>query len=285
MTASAWYRHYLNRLSNLYDPSEADSIARLVFEKLTGLSRSAILMDPGQAFAAPVAEALANALEALEAHQPVQYVLGETWFCGLPFMVAAGVLIPRPETEELTEKAIRFLGKDAKRVLEIGTGSGCIAVSIKKNCPASLVSAIDLSEQALGIAAKNAERHQCTIDFRKMDFLDAGNRDLPEAFDLIISNPPYIPLSEKAGMSPHVVNHEPGMALFVPDDDPLVFYKAIASFAKSHLNQKGKIMVETHENLAIETAQAFEEQGFQAKVCRDLFGKDRMVIASPVRSR
>lgn len=285
MTASAWYKHYLNRLSTLYDPSEADSMARLVFEKLTGLSRSAMLVNPEQAFDAPVAETLANALDALEAHQPVQYVLKEAWFCGLPFLVEPGVLIPRPETEELTEKAIRFLKGHEKRVLEIGTGSGCIAVGIKKNCPEADITAIDLSDQALAIAARNAERHECTIDFRKMDFLDAGKRDLGEAFDLIISNPPYIPLSEKAGMPQHVIHHEPGMALFVPDDEPLLFYKAIASFAKSHLNHEGKIMVETHENLAIETARVFEEQGFQAEVCRDMFGKDRMVIASLVRSR
>ncbi len=283
MTASAWYRHYLNRLSKLYEPSESDSIARMVFEKLTGLSRSGILIDPEQSLPSSAEQALTDALQALEEHQPVQYVLGETWFCGSSFMVAPGVLIPRPETEELTEKAIRFLGQKPAHVLDIGTGSGCIAISIKKNCPDAQVTAIDKSEDALGIAGKNAERHHCRIDFRKMDFLDAETWPLLGMFDLVISNPPYIPESERQSMSAHVANHEPGMALFVPDGQPLVFYKAIASFAMDHLNNGGQVMAETHENLASETARVFEANGFRAEICRDMFGKERMVIANLVR--
>lgn len=283
MTASAWYRHYLNRLSKLYEPSEADSIARLVFEKMAGLSRSNILMDPEQPLPSSAEQALTDALQALEEHQPVQYVLGETWFYGSTYLVTPGVLIPRPETEELTEKAIRFLGQKRARVLDIGTGSGCIAISIKKNSPYAEVTAIDLSEDALAIAAKNAERHHCRIDFRKMDFLDAENWPLLGMFDLVISNPPYIPESERQSMSAHVANHEPGMALFVPDEQPLVFYKAIASFAKDHLNNGGQVMAETHENLASETARVFEAKDFRTEISRDMFGKERMVIANLVR--
>ena len=279
MKLNEYYRQYLSKLGLIYVENEASNITKMVFESLANISRADVIRNPEMEIESEIFSSLNQALDQLLNHQPIQYVLGEAWFYHLKFKVSEAVLIPRPETEELVEIAIQHLKKTyQKKALDIGTGSGCIPISIKKNVPEINITSVDLSAKAIDIASENANNHQTKIDFKALDFLDENNWGNLDVYDVIISNPPYIPKLEIQSMDKHVTEFEPHLALFVPDEDPLLFYKAILRFAQNHLDKNGNIFLETHENFADDVCALFKEAGYEAKVKNDLFEKPRMVL-------
>jgi release factor glutamine methyltransferase len=279
MKLNEFYRDFLLQLRLIYVENEAANITKMVFESLANISRADVLMNPEMEIEQDTFLSLNQALDQLLNHQPIQYVLGEAWFYHLNFKVSDAVLIPRPETEELVDITIQHLKKtNQKTVLDIGTGSGCIPISIKKYIPEISITAVDVSEVALALATTNAIVHQTIIEFKQVDFLNEVEREKLGMFDIIISNPPYIPNVEIQSMDKHVTEYEPHLALFIPDEDPLIFYKAILIFAKNHLNEKGNIFLETHENFADDVCSLFKDAGYEAIVKNDLFEKPRMVL-------
>lgn len=209
-------------------------------------------------------------------HEPLQYIFGEADFYGRKFKVSSSVLIPRPETELLIQEVLKQNFR-APRILDIGTGSGCIAITLKLEIPNSKIVALDVSENALTVAKKNSESLNANVEFFRQNFLQGIS--LGE-FDLIVSNPPYVCASEKTSMDKNVLAFEPDQALFVPDEDPLLFYKAIALQSKTMLKSEGKIYVEINERFGKETKELFERSGFNSvQVIKDLDGKDRIVSA------
>ena len=280
MTIKDLYRNFLVQLQKIYSLSEATVITDWVFEKMASLKRTDILKNPEKEITATSDKLIQTTLQELLLHKPVQYVLGEAWFYHMKFKVNEHVLIPRPETEELVEQLIR----DRKSkltdpaVLDIGTGSGCISIAIKKNLPASKVTAIDISENAIALAKENAAMHNAHISFEQLDFLDEPTWPSLPLFDIIISNPPYIPINEKEKLGKNVTDFEPHLALFVPDNSPLIFYEKIAAFGTQHLLPGGKIYVETHEDYATGTAALFINQYETVMIKKDMFGKERMIV-------
>lgn len=265
------------RLVPLYDPREARSIALAAAAGISGLTTTALLTDPGAEL--PAAERLEAAAERLAAGEPLQYVLGEAGFCGRPFVVRPGVLIPRPETEELVAWVLRDEVR-SRRLLDVGTGSGCIAVSLALGLPGAELFAADLSDEALAVAAENARRLGARVTLRRADALHRLADAFPERFDAIVSNPPYVPESDRAAMHPNVRDHEPGMALFVPDDDRILFYRAIARAGRRLLLPGGRLYFEIYEHAAEETAQMLRQEGYSAVELReDLNGKPRMICS------
>jgi release factor glutamine methyltransferase len=274
---------YLSReLALLYKPSEARSIALWLIEFCTGLSRTSILtgstLPPNQ----PDWEVL---LARLRRYEPLQYVLGQTVFRELRFEVNPSVLIPRPETEELValvlDTALQAGGP--LRLLDIGTGSGCIAVSLAAALPQSSVTAWDVSAEALAVAQRNAALNGVVIQVEEADILSENFRQsYPQVFDIVVSNPPYVAQEEATQMHANVLDHEPHLALFVPDADPLVFYRAIAAFCQTHLAPRGYCFVEINERFGVETTQLFTNQGFATELVKDFHGKDRFVKARRV---
>ena len=212
---------------------------------------------------------------------PIQYVLQESWFDARAFYVDESVLIPRPETEELLDwiKTDQETYPLPRQILEIGTGSGILAISLKKAFPNATVTAIDIEEKALDVARQNAHTFQEPVQFEPMDFTDTQCWGRLPMTDLMVSNPPYIPLSEKNTLAEHVVHHEPHRALFVPADDPLLFYRLIAEFGKDKLIPAGRIYVELHEDRAEATKNLFEKMGYEATIRLDMQGKKRMLRA------
>lgn len=265
------------RLVPLYDPREARSIALAAAAGISGLTTTALLTDPGAEL--PAAERLEAAAERLAAGEPLQYVLGEAGFCGRSFVVRPGVLIPRPETEELVAWVLRDEVR-SRRLLDVGTGSGCIAVSLALGLPGAELFAADLSDEALAVAAENARRLGARVTLRRADALHRLADAFPERFDAIVSNPPYVPESDRAAMHPNVRDHEPGMALFVPDDDRILFYRAIARAGRRLLLPGGRLYFEIYEHAAEETAQMLRQEGYSAVELReDLNGKPRMICS------
>lgn len=282
MNTKELYRNFLVQLQKVYELGEATVITDWVFDNIASIKKTDLIKNPMQQVPPPVIKKIAEKLEQLLLHQPVQYVLGQTTFYNLPFQVNDKVLIPRPETEELTNLVINSWRFETKQVsvIDIGTGSGCIAISIKKHLPSTKVIALDVSYDALEIAHKNSITNKTNVQFSLFDFLDESRWPELMLFDVIISNPPYIPVAEKEKMEKHVVNYEPHGALFVPDNNPLLFYEKIAKFGRSHLNYNGKVYLETHEDYARDVAAVFESGYNQVMIKKDLFGKERMVIAS-----
>jgi release factor glutamine methyltransferase len=274
------YRNFLVQLQKIYSLSEATAITDWVFEKMASLKRSDILKNPEKQITPAADELIQNTLKELLLHKPIQYVLGEAWFYRMKIKVNEHVLIPRPETEELVEQLI----KDRKSkltdpaILDIGTGSGCIPIAIKKNLPAAKITAIDVSKNALALANENAALHHAHISFTELDFLDEPNWPALGMFDIIISNPPYIPFNEKEKLDKNVTAFEPHLALFVPDKSPLIFYQKIAAFGRDHLLPNGKIYLETHEDYAKETAALFHNNYQTVMIKKDMYGKERMII-------
>ena len=217
--------------------------------------------------------------EELLTHKPVQYVLNEAWFMNLKLYVDENVLIPRPETEELVQWVINETGSgDANVILDVGTGSGCIALALKKNLKNADVYAIDVSEAALNVAQKNAAINQAEVHFILLDVLNENTWDKLPQVNVVVSNPPYIPLRDKLQMSKNVVEHEPHLALFVPDGDSLLFYKKIAKLGSMKLRAGGCIFVEMHEQLSGEVRSVFEREGFtRTSIVKDMQGKDRLL--------
>jgi release factor glutamine methyltransferase len=269
------------RLSAIYEPGEAAAITELVMEYLTGVSKK----DRGQvkdvSFNTEQREKVEKIIARLLTHEPVQYVLNESWFCGLKLYVDKNVLIPRPETEELVEWIIdncRF-PLDQLRILDIGSGSGCIPIALKRRLRKADVWGCDISATALDIARQNATTLGTEVNFIELDFLDHSNWEKLPSFDLIVSNPPYIAKSERLSMQRNVVVYEPPTALFVPDADPLVFYRAIATFGHEKQNTDGSIYLEIHEDLGNAVTSLFVTNGYKVTLKKDMQGKDRMIKA------
>lgn len=275
------YEEIWHRLAVVYSDGEAKAQARMLLEDKFGLSLADILCGGVGQLSADDTMWLERAVARIEQMEPIQYVLGEAWFCGRSFIVDESVLIPRPETEWLVERAgevVSAMDVSSPRILDIGTGSGCIAVSLKKALPDAYVEAWDISEAALAIAKKNAKTLGADVAFRLRDALAAKDIDDPIQckWDIIVSNPPYICDSERKDMEANVLEHEPATALFVPDVDPLLFYKAIADYGKETLSQNGHLLFECNTRYAQATAEMMQEVGYEeTEVADDCFGKPR----------
>ncbi|MEP7375063.1 MAG: peptide chain release factor N(5)-glutamine methyltransferase [Chitinophagaceae bacterium] len=281
MTVQEVNRYITNQLTAIYDEAEASNISDWVIENLTGIKRTDRIVNKNHSINQEQAKQIENCIIRLLTHEPVQYVLNEAWFCGLKFYVDKNVLIPRPETEELVEWIISGckFPIDKLSILDIGSGSGCIPIALKRRLGKATVWSCDISPGALQVAKRNAATLGVDVNFIELDFLNKEQRDSLPSFDVIVSNPPYIPSKDKREMRLNVLDHEPETALFVPDNDALVFYKAIADFGKKHLTKNGIIYVEINESLGEETVSVFHLAGYNAEIKKDIQGKDRMIKA------
>ncbi|HEY1871619.1 MAG TPA: peptide chain release factor N(5)-glutamine methyltransferase [Chitinophagaceae bacterium] len=280
MTIEKARKEIFASINCIYEKDEANNIAELALEHVTRLSRIEILLNKSIALSKDQNELLAKITTRLQHHEPIQYILNEAWFGGMKFYVDKNVLIPRPETEELVEWILKEVKsqKSKVKILDVGTGSGCIAITLKNKLPSAEVWACDKSDEALTVARMNADSLKATVDFISLNFLDVTQRRQLPQFDIVVSNPPYVPQNEKLEMKKNVTEFEPAIALFVPDNDPSVFYRAIADFGKERLNVDGKIYVEIHEDLGEKVKQSFQTKGYKsAELKKDMQGKDRMI--------
>jgi release factor glutamine methyltransferase len=273
---------FRKELSALYDTKEIGSLCMIVLAEITEASSAKIKAFPELEIPEEQSSKIAHILIRLKTGEPVQYILGHTEFFGLPFKVNPSVLIPRPETEELVEWIISSAeGSDLTtvRILDIGTGSGCIAISLKKNLNTE-VSAIDISDTALDTAKQNAELNNVNINFVHADILNLNSEVGSSKFEIIVSNPPYVTLEDKNQMHLNVTDFEPHNALFVPEDDPLIFYKAIADFAAKHLEHGGLLFFEINESYGEEIIGLLNSKSFiDIELRKDMSGKQRMMKA------
>lgn len=283
------YSEIWHRIATSYDDGEARAIARILIEELFGLSYTDIVCGATEQLSADDTLRLDTAVRRIEQGEPLQHVLGYADFCGNRFCVNGSVLIPRPETEWLVDEGAKLMDgciasdetqhkapHSPKRILDIGTGSGCIAISLKLRLGDAYVEAWDISEEALRTAQDNADALKAEVVFRKRDALRADNTAAP--WDLIVSNPPYICDSERSAMDDNVLLHEPHTALFVPDDDPLRFYRAIARYALLTLNIGGSLLFECNTRYAEATGKMLSDMGFEeVTVSDDCFGLPRFV--------
>lgn len=283
MTFQLASQQLLFQLNTIYEPGEAACIADLVMEKITGLNKMEMMANPKQELNDEQQKDVMQLTSALLQHKPVQYVLGEAWFMNMRLRVNEHVLIPRSETEELVDWIVnntKDMDHPDVNILDIGTGSGCIAIALKKNLPLSAVTGTDLSEEALQVAKINAAEQNTLIDFLHADILHPSDWNQLSHYDIIVSNPPYISVSEKNTIHKNVLDFEPHLALFVPDNDPLLFYKAIIQFCKNHLIQQGLLYFEINEGSGDEVIKLLNKEGFiNVELKKDMQGKDRMVKA------
>lgn len=266
-------------LHQIYDDREAENIADWVIENITNKKRWKWKTDNTPLNQQQITLYKKYSEELLQ-NKPVQYVLNEAWFCGMKFILNGNVLIPRPETEEL----VYLIAKENKNkktlsILDIGSGSGCIPIGIKSKLPQANVTSIDVSHEAVETARANADNLKMDVTFFQCDFLDESSWNNFKLYDIIVSNPPYIPATEKSMLDKNVVDFEPNIALFVPDDDPFIFYREIKDFANQHLTGEGKIYLETHENYAGEVLNLFSGHFPKSRLVKDMYGKERMVVA------
>ena len=290
------YQQFWRSLAQTYDEGEAKAIARMVYEVRFGLTLPDLLLGKDTQLSADQQEELREIVRRLQKQEPVQYILGQAEFCGRTFHVAPGVLIPRPETEELC----RWIANEAKdktspqpspkerepavrkhSILDIGTGSGCIAITLAAELPEAQVTAWDISEQALVIARDNARQQNVNVRFEQVDILHYQNTSpSPSSLSLIVSNPPYILNKERARMENNVLGYEPHLALFVPDDDPLLFYRAIATFGQKALKPGGSLYFEINPLCAAELQDLLRMMSYHDIETRcDEYGKQRMMKA------
>ena len=269
-------RYALQELKDSYSEHEIQSICRVIYMDILHFTNIDINLRKNEILDESFLNKFFEIISLLKTGRPLQYIIGETEFAGLKFHLNSETLIPRPETRELIIWAKDFLQHDQK-VLDIGTGSGCIAITLAHECPEANVTGIDISEQAIAMAATNAQRNQVKVEWLTRDILNFENTDW-DYYDLIISNPPYIRESEKETMEAKVLDYEPARALFVSNDDPLLFYRRICEFGLTHLNRQGYLFFEINEALGAETTQLLEEYGYKdIELRKDFFGKDRMV--------
>lgn len=276
---------FIHELSSLYDEKEIESFFYIILEQFHNKKRIDLALNPEMEMDALQLLRWETVLSELKKEKPIQYILGETEFYGLRFLVNENTLIPRPETEELVEWIISNSeglrqaqsDKSAKlKLLDIGTGSGCIAISLAKNLQNSEVSAIDVSEKALETANKNAQINEVEVNFILKNILET--EDLEHQFDIMVSNPPYVRNLEKAEIKPNVLEFEPHLALFVDDNDALLFYRKIAELAKKNLSENGRLYFEINQYLGKETVELLENLGFKEVILKkDIYGNDRMI--------
>jgi len=272
--------HIKSELKNLYPDNETTSLSYIILEELLNTNKTKIISNKEKEISSDTFQNINHIISQLKLFKPIQYILGKACFFGLNFYLTENVLIPRPETEELVDWIIKENPRFVEKILDIGTGSGCIAISLAKNLPGATVFASDISSDALSITRKNSKLNNVNLQILALDILDK-NLSLNEKFDVIVSNPPYVTEKEKSLMQPNVLNYEPELALFVSDDNPLLFYQSIISFSLKHLNPGGKIYFEINENYGKEMALLLEELNFQ-NIClkKDINGKDRMIRAT-----
>ena len=278
------YQLLQSELTSVYDNREASTIADWVLEEITSWTKSLRIVHHDKPLSDAQLEIFNRFKKELKEGRPIQYVLGYSWFKGLRYHVNEHVLIPRPETEELVEAITEFYREPKSKTnttikaLDIGTGSGCIAIALKNEFPNWEVWAMDTSVTALETAIENARQLNKEIHFKQADILNEPKIDHLPAFDLIVSNPPYIPFQDKAEMTEQVLNHEPHLALFITNQDPLQFYKAIVTFSEHHLRRGGTLWFETHMDYANEVASLLKEYDYENIVAKkDMQGRDRMV--------
>ncbi|MEY4456822.1 MAG: peptide chain release factor N(5)-glutamine methyltransferase [Sediminibacterium sp.] len=269
-----------HQLSNVYDALELNSIVNILIEEVTGWDALHQNIHKNDALEQSHTDQLTQYVEKLLTGKPLQYIIGKAWFMGKAFMVNEAVLIPRPETEELVEWIVEYAQIINKplSILDIGTGSGCIPISLKQAIPNASITAIDISKEALAVAQQNAAAHNTNIEWIELDILQT--KHLKDQYDIIVSNPPYIPLREKPNMQSQVIDHEPAIALFVPDQYPLIFYSKIAHIGKSALKPNGQLFFEIHYDQGEAIMALLNEMGYHAELRQDIYGKDRMVRAS-----
>ena len=273
-------------LKNVYNNDELNNIIDLVLEHITGLPRMEQVKSKVAYLTCTQLEDIDSITDRLKRNEPVQYVLGEAWFYGMKFKVNKNVLIPRPETEELVEWVVKDNIQQSMlnvqcSIIDIGTGSGCIPITLKKKLPNVDVSAIDVCSEALFTATENAIALEAEVNFTLLDFLDEEKWKELGQYDIIVSNPPYVKQSEKEAMHERVKEFEPHLALFVPDNDALRFYKKLADFSWLHLKDQGSLFVEINEALGESVISLFKEKGFATiELTKDMQGKDRMVKAT-----
>lgn len=292
MTIKQYRAHFNKSIKHLYPTSEIDSFFFLILEEYIGFKRIDIVLKSDFYIDQESLNLMQIATKQLEQEIPIQYIIGKTEFFGLPFNINKEVLIPRPETEELVEQVIKEVSliktyKTASNeatnekqitILDIGTGSGCIAISLKKQLPGSKISAIDVSDKALRVAKKNAALNKVNINFIHLDILKTNNLD--KLYDVIVSNPPYVREMEKKEMKNNVLNNEPHLALFVDNKNPLLFYNKIAELAKKFLTKNGQLHFEINQYLGKETIKLLAEKGFKnIQLKKDIFGNDRIITA------
>lgn len=271
-----------NELKGIYSADEIQSLTYLLLSNITGYTKIEIIVNKNTNFSDVQRAMLNSFVNKLKIHTPIQYIIGKTEFYGLPFLVSDAVLIPRPETEELIEWIIETSDKNTEvNILDIGTGSGCIAVTLAQQFSKAKVTAFDISEVALEVATQNAELNKVKVNFLKVDILNANNYIGSDSqWEIIVSNPPYVPNCEQAEIQPNVLDHEPHIALFVPDADPLIFYRKIMEFALNHLNPGGYLFFETHRDWAKEIVKLLVNNEFcNVQLRKDLSGNDRMIKA------
>lgn len=280
MKISEYKKHFKTELSGLYTDSETAFLSSVFVEKVTGFNSFYQRRFSDQELLFDDEKKLSEVLSELKTGKPYQYILGETEFYGMSFFVNEHVLIPRPETEELLEFAIKkiyasALSSDSLKILDIGTGSGIIPLMLKKHFPTAEVFSIDYSEKALEVAKKNADFHQLKINFIHADYL---NFELKEQFDVIISNPPYIGIDEQDEIEDSVKSFEPTMALFSPTSDALIFYRKIAEDARQHLSDNGMLFLEINQKLGSETLELYNNVFTETELIKDLSGNDRFIF-------
>lgn len=271
---------FLHELDSLYDKKEIESFFYLVLEKIHHIKRIDLALNPEMEIDKTQLKQWEAIVVELKKQKPIQYILGETEFYGLPFLVNENTLIPRPETEELVEwiiKSTKHEVRDTKlKILDIGTGSGCIPISLKKNLPNAIITAIDVSQEALFTAKSNAQQNNVEVSFIQKNILET--LDLEEQFDVIVSNPPYVRNLEKAEIKPNVLEFEPHLALFVDDNDALLFYRKIGELARKNLSENGTLFFEINQYLGKETVALLDNLGFKnIELKKDIYGNNRMI--------
>lgn len=296
MTIKEYKNYFFEILNNDFPATEIDTFFAFLIEEYLNFKRIDFVLKSDFLIDDITKNQLNIALEKLKNHEPIQYILGKTEFFGLPFLVDKNTLIPRPETEELVAwilEEVTLLQKSISReisILDIGTGSGCIAISLSKRLKNTKISAIDISKKALKIAQKNAELNNVTIDFFEVDILkinslenlqkEKNSTNQAVKFDMIVSNPPYVRNLEKVEMNRNVLENEPHQALFVSDENPLIFYEKIADLAMQHLSENGLLFFEINQYLGKEMLEMLLKKGFQnIELRKDNFGNDRMIRA------
>ena len=297
MKLAAAERYIRNSLESIYPTNEAVIMADMLLEHFTSFSKGDRLMNKEAYLTQQQEVAIHKGVERLLKHEPIQYIMNKCWFYGMELFVDPSVLIPRPETEELVAwiiSDVRASGykvfsrvtadadeTDLLKILDVGTGSGCIALALKKAMPQAEVWGCDLSEEALNVARRNGSALDIRVDFQGLNFLDQLQQKQLPTVNILVSNPPYIPIRDKDLMNKNVVEHEPHTALFVPDEDPLIFYRALAKFASHRLHENGSIYMEIHEDLGNDVVRLFSDEGYnKIELRKDMQQKNRMVKVS-----
>jgi release factor glutamine methyltransferase len=280
MSLQALKLAFKKELENQYENIELNSLLAMLFEHVTGWNQLNQMLHKDAPLEKTQIATLQNALKQLKEGRPIQYIIGKAWFLSNEYTVNEHVLIPRPETEELVEWIIEYaqIVEKPLQIIDIGTGSGCIPIALQLALPHCSFVGLDISEEALAVAQQNATHLNATVSWMQEDIL--GTTYLPNQYDIIVSNPPYIPYKENVNMQVQVKQFEPSIALFVANEDPLIFYRTIARLGKQYLSQNGQLFFEMHYDQGKALLALFDEMGYHAELRQDLFGKDRMLRAS-----